>query len=288
MKTTKLIQGNGVKSTFSFGFKVSAAEDLDVYWIDTDKIAHNIDLGDGIDENTFSATINDRQDLNPGGTITTWVALPVKCQLVISRNIENTTSVSVCNLALARLGDEASVTAINPPDGSPQAKYCAIFLPIALSAVLDEHNWSFTTKVSALDLAARNDDPRWLYCYVLPEDFNRVISVFGIYSGAQNFTLATNDGTGPRLLTNQADAYIEYAAAITDPNLFTPAFLDALAWKLAANLAGPIIKGDTGAAAEMKLNQAYQASLKLAKESDSQNRRVSPVFRVPSGIAARV
>ncbi len=287
MKPYKLLKGNGIKTVFPFRFKISSSSDLSAYWVDSDNVAHALVLGNGITAGTFTASVNSIQDLNPGGTITTWAPIPVGGQVFISRNTDNTTLVNICNIALARLGDEAAVTSINPPDSSPQARYCAMFLPMSLSSVLDEHNWCFTIKVTALDLAANNDDPRWLYCYVLPEDYSQVISVFGQYTDAQQFTIATNAATGQRLFTNQAEAYLEYSAEITDPNLFPSAFTDALAWKLAVNLAGPIIKGDTGAAAALKLSQAYQGALKLAKESDGQGRKVSALFNVPTGIAAR-
>ena len=39
--------------------------------------------------------------------------------------------VDVCNLALAHLGDEATVASISPPEGSAQAGHCARFYPMA-------------------------------------------------------------------------------------------------------------------------------------------------------------
>ena len=46
------------------------------------------------------------------------------------------TPVDICNLALARLGDEANVQSISPPDGSTQAALCAQFYPIARDTAL--------------------------------------------------------------------------------------------------------------------------------------------------------
>ena len=34
--------------------------------------------------------------------------------------------VDICNLALARLGDEANIVSISPPDQSAQAGYCCL------------------------------------------------------------------------------------------------------------------------------------------------------------------
>ena len=56
-----------------------------------------------------------------------------------------TTQVQICNLALAKLGDEAQVSSVAPPDGSMQAAYCALFYPQALAVLLTKHDWSFAT-----------------------------------------------------------------------------------------------------------------------------------------------
>ena len=51
--------------------------------------------------------------------------------------------VEICNLALARLGDAATVVSIDPPEGSAQAEHCAMFyrplrLPPERAAMEDE------------------------------------------------------------------------------------------------------------------------------------------------------
>ena len=41
------------------------------------------------------------------------------------------TEVDICNLALAHLGDDATIATIKPPEGSAQAEKAARFYPIA-------------------------------------------------------------------------------------------------------------------------------------------------------------
>ena len=53
--------------------------------------------------------------------------------------------VDICNIALSRLGDRATVTSIDPPEGSAQADHCRRFYPIALKTILATYNWSFAT-----------------------------------------------------------------------------------------------------------------------------------------------
>ena len=58
--------------------------------------------------------------------------------------------VDICNLALAHLGDSATVASINPPEGSAQAEMCQRFYPIARDSLLEMHNWGFATRRKAL------------------------------------------------------------------------------------------------------------------------------------------
>ncbi|MFA6051566.1 MAG: hypothetical protein WC762_03150 [Methylobacter sp.] len=203
--------------------------------------------------------------------------------------------VDICNLALAHLGDEASVTSINPPDQSPQAAYCAKFYPISLAIALDDHNWGFATKTVTLALLT-NPSSLWTYCYALPSTFINVQALFdaasvgdvGRITGSnqQEYSVETDDLENSIIYTNQSNAMLKYTSFVSNPTKFSPAFIDALSWRLAAFLAGPIIRGDVGVSASLKCMQAYQAALSNAKESDAQNRNVLAA-PIPSGIKAR-
>ena len=70
--------------------------------------------------------------------------------------------VEICNLALARLGDAATVVSIDPPEGSAQAEHCAMFYPMARDTLLAQHPWGFAQRrVRPARLAAG---------YLLPDD----------------------------------------------------------------------------------------------------------------------
>ena len=86
--------------------------------------------------------------------------------------------VDICNLALARLGDEANVLSINPPDQSPQANYCSKFYPFALQQVLDDGTWGFTTKTASLAASPINDSALWPYSYLVPSDMINIIALY--------------------------------------------------------------------------------------------------------------
>jgi hypothetical protein len=54
--------------------------------------------------------------------------------------------VVICNLALAHLGDTATVASIKPPDSSVQAQLCARFYYVARNALLEMAGWGFATR----------------------------------------------------------------------------------------------------------------------------------------------
>ena len=58
--------------------------------------------------------------------------------------------VSICNLALTRVGEAGSITSIKPPEGSVHAKVCAVLYPVSVGILLEAHDWRFATRRAAL------------------------------------------------------------------------------------------------------------------------------------------
>jgi hypothetical protein len=190
--------------------------------------------------------------------------------------------VEICNLALAHLGDSATVASINPPEGSAQAEHCARWYPIARDSLLEMQEWGFaTTRAQLAELV--NPFPQWQHAYAQPSDCLKVLAILpadatgdiaqsypcdGFYHGAtfgllttytpREFTTETDATTGNKVvLTNQSNALARYTRSIADTSKFSPLFRDALGWYLASYLAGPVLKGETGIS-------VGQAMLKIA------------------------
>ena len=199
--------------------------------------------------------------------------------------------IDICNLALAHLGDTATIASLSPPEGSAQAEHCAGFYPVARDSLLEMHSWGFATKRVQLALLT-SGWPEWTYAYAQPADALNVIAILppestddystGVPDSAggsyvpQPFCCEINDSGAPVIYTDQADAVLRYSATVTDPTRFSPLFVMALSWHLASMLAGPIIKGDAGAAEAKRCAGMMQAYLSKAVESDSSQRRVRP------------
>lgn len=173
-----------------------------------------------------------------------------------------------------------------------------------------------------LDLAEAADPTAtrgtWRYAYALP---NAVINVLGVLSAeaaddyCENFGLAEQDcfhlfrqGWQPLpaggnytpqpysiesaadgsqiVLTNVENAVMRYTTLVQDTTKFSPLFMLALSYLLASMLAGPIIKGDAGAAMATQMLQLFGSFKAQAVASDA-NQRKANVEPVVSWIRGR-
>lgn len=153
--------------------------------------------------------------------------------------------VDICNLALSHFGEQANISSINPPDGSAQAEQAARFYPIARNELLEAHPWTFASKRIAL-AELSNDRTDWAYRYAIPSDCLKPRRVL-----PDGYADSENDGSpyeweGTSLYTNEANATLVYTYLLTDTTKFSALMVVALSWRLAAYLAGPIVKDATG------------------------------------------
>lgn len=207
------------------------------------------------------------------------------------------TVTDICNLALSRLGDEANVQSIAPPDGSPQASLCAAFYPQARDTLLTMRPWSFALVRSALaPLVQDNVHSAWAYSYaypanclamqkVLPPDATDDVAAGGAQYAAP-FRVESREDGAVVVLTNTEQAVGVYMRRVEDTSKFPPLFSDSLAWLLASYLAGPLVKGAAGRAAAADANQAFQAALAAASRTDANQQKLADTL-VASWIAAR-
>lgn len=202
--------------------------------------------------------------------------------------------VDICNLALANLGNSATVSAITPPDGSVEAMHCARFYPIARDALVAMHAWGFATRRVSLALISTDELPNnWAFAYAAPNSCARPLKVlqpgYTDESGSEDYVYETLQ-TGERVIyTNVEDAECQYIHKTTDTTKFDALVVTALARLLTSYLAGPLLKGDHG----MKVSQDHlkwfmQVDYPLAAGRDAATTKSSKYADyTPADIAAR-
>ena len=147
------------------------------------------------------------------------------------------TTVQICNLALAKVGDTASqITSLD--DGSTEASLCSKFYEPTLRELLNIHTWNFAVKLATL--AASTTEPAfgWDYSYPLPGDCIRPLDLRS-ESDSDTRVKVLNEWrvVGRNIYTNTANAYLVYVHHSENPNLYTPIFIRALYTALASKLA---------------------------------------------------
>lgn len=200
-------------------------------------------------------------------------------------------AVDICNMALARLGDEATVTSIDPPEGSAQADHCARFYPQARDTLIMRHMWSFATRRARLARLA-DSVPGYSFAYALPAACVKLISVFG--DGEEDADAWVNLladkhyriemlGEQRVLLSDAETMNVIYLSRDIKPENFSPMFCEACSWLLAAMLAGAVIKGGTGQQLAANSMKFYEDAYQKAAAADAQQSR-DPIHFVPLGL----
>lgn len=199
--------------------------------------------------------------------------------------------VEICNLALAMLGDSATVSSIDPPEGSPHAEHCARFYPQARDFALAAHAWGFATTRKALALVEQENLTPWEFRYAVPADCIRILSLYPESAGSdihdtRRYEMERGSNGKVTILTDTEDAVLRYICRVTDPLQYPPLFSEAMAALLASKLAGPVVKGDSGVSLARSKMQEFVTLLGQAKAMDSNQRSVDVSF-VPSSVRAR-
>ena len=164
--------------------------------------------------------------------------------------------VAICNRALALIGEEP-VTSLT--DDTEPARRCNLLYADTRDAVLRAHPWN--AAIMRIDLAPLAELPPFGFSlqYQLPSDCLRVL---GMADRRATFRIE-----GRRLLTDISPASIVYVRRLTDPNAFDALIIDAMAARLAHDLAYALA-GSTSLAGQMW--ELYVRKLAEARKADAQ------------------
>lgn len=175
--------------------------------------------------------------------------------------------VGICNLGLGWLG-QTYITSLT--DVSNEAQLCKLNYPIARDSVLEEGAWSFATKWQELAQLAETPIFGSGKLYALP---TAALRVFQVDDGGETFR---NHWTlyGRKIQADISKCYALMVFQITDPTLFTPKFVEAVATRLAANIAMPITNS---AKMHETMVTVYQQKVRDALNSDNLQGRQIPI-----------
>lgn len=181
--------------------------------------------------------------------------------------------VGIVNSGLVKLGADG-ITSLG--DDSVEARAANAQYEKLRDEVLRAHPWNFA--VARERLAALSEAPPFGFDrqHQLPSDCLRVLRVG---DGRTAFEIE-----GRRLLTDAEQVDLVYARRVTDPNDFDAMFREALAYRIAAELAYRLANSMTLANSMMQL---YRDQLALARSVDAQESGVNRMTEAGAWIEAR-
>lgn len=141
-----------------------------------------------------------------------------------------TSEVSICNLGLQKLG-AARIADLS--EASKNARECNACYEHLRDAELRANKWKFALSRTTLAPSATTPDFTYTYAFPLPADCLRPL--FPARLGL-DWKVENHEGVAS-ILTNDGDTLeVRYIKRITDPTLFDPLFVEALACKIAFQL----------------------------------------------------
>jgi hypothetical protein len=179
-----------------------------------------------------------------------------------------TSSAGVLKLALSHIGEDTGLVDLDNPT-SVAEEAGTEFYPIARDLALTAHAWDFATRTSALTVFGDTPDG-WSFAYALPSNHLHTFDLWA--AGSRQHGSESRAETPPHQIeslddgqmivhTDVENAVMRYALRIEDTARFSATFIEAMSWLLASMVAGPIIKGDTGAKVARDCYAVYMARI---------------------------
>ncbi len=177
-------------------------------------------------------------------------------------------TVEICNLALGWLAGNL-ITSLT--DESVEASLCSVNFPLARDAVLEDRAWSFA--IARIGLAPIPEPENYNYVhgrqFKLPDGCIRVLSVDDSvdFGGESTFQWSLERG---HIIAEATIVYIKYIFREEDPERFPPNFTQALAARLASDLAIPLTESHT---MQKTMYELYKLKLRDAAATDGMQGR---------------
>ena len=153
--------------------------------------------------------------------------------------------VDIANMALSHLAVGKTIANVET-DTANEATVVRRFYEIARQATLRDFPWPFATRITALALIEEEPNTEWGYSYRYPTD---CVYLRRILSGIRNDSRQSrspykiaSDSQGALIFSDEEDAEIEYTLDSSQPQFYTPDFVLAFSYYLAA-LIGPELTG---------------------------------------------
>lgn len=167
-----------------------------------------------------------------------------------------TSEVDICNSALNLIG---ASTILSLQEDSKVGRICNQRYPHVRDSVFRSHPWNCLIKRTALPQDTQAPEWEFAYAYSLPSDCLRILKL--------EYSDTVYKIEGRKIVTDEnAPLKIQYVAQITDPMQYDQLLVEAIASRLASDIAYPIIGSNTLSA---QMFDVYMLKLSEARFVDA-------------------
>lgn len=170
----------------------------------------------------------------------------------------------IVNVAMRRIGAKRIVSL---SDGSTPANAANDIYTEVRDSLLRSNPWNFATK--RLKLAQSSTTPVFAFDfgYPLPSDWIRTVSVHDNDAGHSTILYKMEQINGQNsIVTSRSEVWLRYVSRITDPNLMTADFREALIFTLARDLSIPLASSNS---LELRMSVKADRAIARARSSDA-------------------
>ena len=168
--------------------------------------------------------------------------------------------IEIANSALRKVGAD-TITSFD--QGSPSANFMDDRFDETRNELLRLHYWNFATKRAQLARESTAPAFEYTYFYTRPSDWVRTVRAFDNDAGTGHFDYREENG---KIACNSEQVFLAYIYLCEDPNAMTADFREALAWRLALDVA-PSLANSAGMFDRMQMG--FEAALMAAKSADA-------------------
>jgi hypothetical protein len=174
-------------------------------------------------------------------------------------------AVEICNSALHKIGARR-ISSLS--DGTKEAIILNDMYDRLRKEVLRSHPWNFAIAYVALSETVNTPVwPKWSKEFLLPSDVLRVLEVEPDYDAP--WEVGYNTDGNKVIFSTSTSMKIKYIKDITNTTLFAPDFDEALAFRIAADIAYTLVQSQT---VQANMFQAYKDFLAQARSFDAQEK----------------
>lgn len=181
--------------------------------------------------------------------------------------------IEICNLALSNIGKD-NISALD--EAGAEARACRQFYATTRDLLLQGYPWRFAGKSASMAEVEAPVATRWAHVYARPNDCLKIRYVRRDYPAGEDVLDTRQDEIqtpyevdGGLIYCNLSPAILHYTRRVEDPSLFSPLFVEALAWHLAVRLSMPLTRDPKMRADAYQLAQIAAVAAELADANEA-------------------